>query len=258
MQRPSTIPRTPARPPNPIPDPSQASEIRGDPRHPFKAIFCEHCGFVHRFKISCGRRTCPVCRRKWFGYHFKPLFEVVDEWEIVHSLTLTTRNIPDGEFGRYHVKQIRDWFSQLRRRFRREISGGFYVVQATNRGKGWHLHLHIIFEGKYIPQKVISNAWEKITGGSYIVDVKDVKDARKAIRYLLADFSGAPRIRPDDCEVYDSVFKGSRLVQPFGKFRTMKFKRPFKCPVCGNDTWVDIDILLGVHTYYKCRDRDGP
>ena len=239
-------------------NPSARPDLAPDPRHPILTLYCGHCGHPLKVQLSCGSRVCPHCRRKWFGYHFNALYKLVKTWPVIHSMTLTVRNIPDAEFGRSCVKEIRANFSRLRAVFAKQIAGGFYVVQATNKGKGWHLHLHIIFNGEFIKQEKISAAWEKITGGSYIVDVRDVKNPKKALQYLLADFSGAPRIRPEDCDTYDAVFKGSRLVQPFGAYRAYKFKVPFKCPECGCTYWATIEELLGEKRRFHTECREGP
>lgn len=232
----------------PLPSPSDPGlhSDEEDIDHPFRSLFCSHCGHMHRFKISCGSRVCAACRRKWYGYHLNGLLPLVQTWGNKMSMTLTLKNIPDAEFARHHVKLIRSYFARLRKRFEKEIWGGFYVVQATNTGKGWHLHLHVLFEGKFIKQEVLSGAWKYITNGSWDVDIKVVKKPEKALSYLLADFSGRPRIRPGDEWTYDMVFKGSRLVQPFGIYRHHKIKVPFKCPDCGCTDWLTlrgIDLL---------------
>lgn len=212
--------------------------------HPFLTLVCSHCGRPLKVRLSCGDRTCPTCRAKWFGYHFKPILEVVTKWKSVYFMTLTLRNIPDSAFGRYDVKGLRESFGKLRKRFK-EIAGGFYVVQVTNNGKGWHLHLHVLFDGSFIAQKALSKAWAEITKGSYIVGIEQVRDRREAVRYLLKDFLQSPKIRPEDRESFNGVFKGSRLVQPFGDYRNTKFRVPYKCPDCGRTEWVDLELLLG-------------
>ncbi len=232
-----------------------AASLDKDPDHPIKTLYCSHCGYQHKVQLSCGSRVCPKCRRKWFGYHFNSLYRLVQTWPVTNSLTLTLQNILDNEFGRHDVQRIRQYFSTLRRRFKNEFYGGFYVVQATNIGNGWHLHLHVIFDGKFIKKDRLVAAWRDITGGSYIVDVKRVKDAQKAIRYLLADFSGKPRIRPQDCATYDAIFKGSRLVQPFGAYRSVKLKVPFRCPACGNTDWVTFEWI---EERARCEWGDDP
>ena len=74
-----------------------------DEKHPFKTLYCSHCGHPHVIELSCGSRVCPKCRRKWFGYHFKALYKLARSWEHPRSLTLTVKNIPDSQFGRHHV-----------------------------------------------------------------------------------------------------------------------------------------------------------
>lgn len=234
--------------------PDRADEIE-DPDHPYKTLYCAHCGYVHKVQLSCGSRVCPKCRRKWFGYHFKALYKLVSTWPVIYSLTLTVRNVPQDQFGKPTIKKLRDDFTKLRGCFKAHIYGGFYVVQATEKGRGWHPHLHIIYDGKYVPKEKLVAAWKDITGGDYIIDVAKVRDPKKALRYLLADFSGKPRIGPDSAELYDRVFKGSRLVQPFGIYRAYKIRTPFKCPVCGHTEWItemDLDGRgHGLTEYYE-------
>lgn len=225
--------------------------------HPFITLNCSHCGRSLKVRLGCGDRTCPVCRKKWFGYHFKAILDCISEWKAVYFLTLTIRNIPDQAFGRHDVENIRKSFSAFRRRFR-SILGGFYVVQATNRGKGWHLHLHVLFDGVFIPKEKMAAAWSVATGGSYIVDIKLVQNPKTAVRYLLSDFLQSPRIRPEDAAIFNGVFKGSRLVQPFGKYRKTKFRIPYICPACGRCEWVILEDLLGEKRIFKrTYEEDG-
>jgi len=213
--------------------------------HPFVTLNCAHCGEPLRVKLGCGDRTCPECRLRWFGYHFQPILDIVSSWPAVYFLTLTIKNIPQDLFSRAHVRELRDNFSKLRRRVRFE--GGFYVVQVTNHGKGWHLHFHVLFDGHYLPQDALRRIWLEITGDSFGVDIQRVNNPKAAVRYLLLDFLQAPRIRPEDGWIYNSIFKGSRLVQPFGRYKNVRLKNyhlPFKCPKCGCDVWLNLDRLL--------------
>jgi len=246
-----------ADPPRPRRDPGPGSNAKMPENHSFKTLHCSHCGHALKVRLSCGDRTCPECRRKWFGYHFKTLLDCVRTWKRPYFLTLTIKNIPDYSFGRYNVRELREAFGKLRRRFKR-IAGGFYVVQATNYGRGWHLHLHVIFDGKFILKEVISKAWAEITAGSYIIDIKEVYSSKEAVRYLLSDFLQAPRIRPEDKETFNAVFRGSRLIQPFGEYRKIKFRIPYKCPSCGRVEWVDLDYLLGKgRGWQRCYEEDS-
>lgn len=224
--------------------------------HPFKTLHCSHCGHVLKVRLSCGDRTCPECRRKWFGYHFKFLVNIVGHWHKPYFLTLTIKNISDKSFGKYNVQDIRECFGKFRKRFKKRIIGGFYVIQATNRGRGWHLHLHVIFDGAFLPKEVISKVWSEISGGSYIVDIKEVKSPKEAVRYLLSDFLQSPRIRPEDHQAFKDIFRGARMVQPFGIYKKINFAVPYKCPECGWCDWIDLDRLLGKGTSWRFHYND--
>jgi len=209
-----------------------------DPRHPILEIVCVGCGEPTRpVMISCGDRTCSLCRGKWYGQHYKAVLDFVSGFKDVRFLTLTEKNIKDGDFRKEHVVQLRGWFGELRKKFP-GIRGGVYVVQATNGGKGWHPHLHILFDGSYVLEDDLRRAWREITKGSFEVKIERVTDLDKAVGYLLSDFLQAPKIRPEDVDVYNEVFKGSRLLQTFGSYKNWKFRiarAPFKCPFCGCD-----------------------
>lgn len=220
--------------------------------HEFRVIWCSNCGYEHVIMLNCGDRTCPICRRKWYGYHYKTLNRVFRNWvkhKCCMKLELTLKNYTDQDFDKDKLKYLRRCFRALLRRnvypdkkksqkFKDLIQGGFYFIHLTNIGNGWHLHMHIIFKGEQIEHKLIKDAWNKITKDSYIVYIQRVKNAGKAIRYLLGDLLQRPKIPEDGEHLYNYVLKGSRLVQGFGSCARIKFKRTFFCPQCGNDHWI--------------------
>ena len=213
-----------------------------DVLHPIKTITCGDCGHFFKVKLGCGDRTCPACRKKWYGHHFKFLVGLVSGWSSVRFMTLTLKNIPDPVFGKNDVRFLRKCFARLRVRFQ-QIGGGFYVVQDTNVGKGHHPHIHVLYDGLFISQESLKKAWAEITGGSFIVDIRAVPDPKGAVHYLLKDFLQAPRIRAEDHDKFNEVFKGSRMVQGFGRYSKTKFRVPYKCPKCGASHWLDEDAM---------------
>jgi predicted RNA-binding Zn-ribbon protein involved in translation (DUF1610 family) len=222
-----------------------------DEDHPFITLYCSHCGHRLQVQLSCGNRTCPYCRKKWYGYHFGALKAHISTWPKVYCLTLTLKNIPDKQISRWHVTRLREAFSKLRYRLKPAILDGYYVIQATNCGAGWHLHMHVLYRGGYVAKAAISQAWCDITKGSYIVDMKLVERWQKALQYLLSDFRGESRIRAQDYETYNSLFRGSRLVQGFGVFSKIKLRVPYRCPDCGHCSWTFIEVLLGEKTRFR-------
>lgn len=217
--------------------------------HEYKTVYCEHDGYARKILIGCGRRSCKICRKRWYGQHFEALRALVAGWLHPRFITLTLKNISDADFaahGKSHVLFARSCFAKLRRKLPR-IEGGFYAVDVTNRGKGFHLHLHVVYDGGYVDQKELKAAWSEITRGSYMADVRDVYDARGAVNYLLKDLLKSPKIRPEDVDVFDQVFAGSHMIQPFGPQGKTKYKVirvPCKCPLCGGTSWITLDPLF--------------
>jgi hypothetical protein len=240
---PSPRPPLPLRPPRSSrpPRPPQPDD---DPDHPIKTLYCARCEHPLRVKLSCKDRTCPSCRKKWYGYHYGALRQHISSWKKVYFLTLTLKNIPDSQISRWHIQRLREAFSKLRYRLRPSIKDGYYVIQTTNSGTGWHLHVHVLFNGNYIAASRISQAWRDITKDSYIVDIKLVEKWDIALRYLLSDFRGKPRIRPEDHWTYNGLFRRSRLVQGFGAYSKIKLRVPYRCPICGESCWILLDALF--------------
>jgi len=59
----------------------------------------------------------------------------------------------------------------------------FQVKKSESDGK-WHPHLHCIIDGKYIPLRKLREKWHNITTDSHMVDVRMIKDPRKAANYV--------------------------------------------------------------------------
>lgn len=238
--------------PSPLPDLPPS-----DLNHPIRTLVCSHCGHPLRVQLSCGDRTCPVCRKKWFGYHYGALKKYVAKWDRVYFLTLTLKNIPDGNLYRADVERLRILFTALRKKLKGAIDAGWYVIQMTNDGNGWHLHLHAIYRGSFVPSQKLSRLWLEITKDSYIVDIRTADRWQAALRYVLSDFLQSPRIRDCDREEYNSIFKGSRLVQGFGEYSKTKLRVPFPCPCCGRSEWTDLDLLLEGKRRFHAEFTDG-
>ncbi|NKO00869.1 protein rep, partial [Weissella cibaria] len=100
-------------------------------------------------------------------------------------ITLTVKNGDDlqerfahlvNSFRRYQ-KRRREWFTKGRgcnELCRAE--GGVFSYEVTNKGNGWHPHLHgVLLVSSYIDREQLSAEWESITGDSKIVDVRRLK-----------------------------------------------------------------------------------
>jgi len=223
------------------------SDPQHDPQHDFITIGCADC--EHRWTIEtyCGDRTCYQCRRKRFARLYPGLVKKVKGWGRIYSLTLTLINIPDRLFLRADVDRILNCFQRLldRQPFNRIIKSWIRVIHATNTGNGWNLHLHTLYDGKYLAKKQIEKAWREITLGSFIVNISFQTQPERAIRYIMSEFLGDPkpdkktgekkvRIRESDRKKYNEVFKRVRLVQCGGQSGGLDLKRRCLCPKCGS------------------------
>ncbi len=156
---------------------------------------CNDCTKTRRFPNRCDLSFCPECQPRLSSERKK----AVEWWTKLVSqpkhvvLTLkNTRNITTG-----HITELKRWFGKLRRRrFARNWRGGFWSVEITNEGAGWHLHLHALVDSDWIDGGELARQWSDVTGR--IGRIVKVKDAREK-NYL--------------AEVTKYAVKGSQLAQ---------------------------------------------
>jgi len=114
-------------------------------------------------------------------------------------------------------------------------------------------HIHAIVYGPYIPQRVLSSAWQALTGNSYIVDIRQIHNVGDALEYVFKYVSKPPsNLRSaDDVAVYVAITRGFRRLHSYGIWYNIgKVDRhSVGCPECGGSVSLDADY------YYK---HDGP
>jgi len=175
--------------------------------------------------------------------HFKQIYSDITRLRGLRFLTLTIPNTK--QLSQANVKELRHMFAKFRRHkgIKNAMKGGLYCIEATNIGNGWHLHLHCLYSGFYIPHKLIQKAWQKVGGGP-IVGIEFVRDSQKSFKYLLKDMSKLPKINTlQSLGEYACAIKDLPLFISFGK----KFKKLIKvidkkfktvsCPKCGGDMY---------------------
>jgi hypothetical protein len=99
-------------------------------------------------------------------------------------LTLTMKNAATLDGGLSSLKKA---FRQFKRKkvFKERIKGYFGGFEYTFNPKtnDFHVHLHlIVLRGKFWNQSDISDAWRDVTGDSFIVDIREIKDAHKGVK----------------------------------------------------------------------------
>lgn len=180
----------------------------------------DEAGLPVLITARCNHRLCPTCNRCRSARVSATIAKTVGTWNAVRFLTLTLA--PTNAPLREQINRCLRSFRELRRTkfWRANVRRGFWCLEITCRQDGlpWHVHLHLLLDGKYVPQPLIKEAWRRITGDSYIVDIRFVHDRRSAARYLAkyvqkqTDFNSWPpsRIREYARGVYN--------VRSFGTF----------------------------------------
>lgn len=157
-------------------------------------------------------------------------------------VTLTVPNTATIEEGLDHCVS---GFRRLRNRrwWKELVKGGVFVVEVTQRPTGYHVHLHIVLQGRFMDMRRLSSEWAKCSPGK-VVNVRRIKNSQ-IINYLtkyLTKSEGGIDLMIEA----GRALKGKRLFQPFGSWHAINAIVPkvtFNCPDCGESTW-QLDFLL--------------
>ncbi len=173
------------------------------------------CGKKFFKPFACRLRYCTRCGgkafRELYAKHMGRLAIVVQDLlrhrhvdcraRVIAQIDITLRNtgkMPTADQARSFNKKIRRLFRQIEKRL--EISRSDY-------GFGWmdefgsgnsNLHAHGVYVGPYLPQQLLSQLWQEITGDSYIVSIKAAPSFEKALSHALkypSKFWDAPPAR---------------------------------------------------------------
>lgn len=178
-------------------------------------------GKVRPWVCRCRDRLCPFCSRARASAVTRQLAEAMEKIERPRMLVLTvkSRDRPLGE----QLRALRKWFKRLRASvfWKARVRGGVYTVEVTRNVETglWHPHLHIVFDGEYLPQKALRFVWHRITQGSEVVWVQDVSDRRGAAVELAKYVAKPARIArwgQSAIREYAVGVAGARMVQSFG------------------------------------------
>lgn len=139
------------------------------------------------------------------------------------TLTLRTGNEPLAD----SLDELYRSFAALRRSpdWLRCVDGGvaFLEIKWSPQGRRWHPHLHCLIQGRYFPHAIIKARWLKITRGSSVVDIRDVKSdvgaARYVTKYASKPFNSTFTHETDLLDEAVLALRGRRLALTFGTWR---------------------------------------
>lgn len=211
--------------------------------HTETCMICSCCGEVSTVFLECGDRTCFQCQQRRKKRILKRYHPIVAKMTAPKFLTVTlTRRI----LSRHAVKHMRDCFTKLRHRGIWTAVGGIYQIQLGTIDNGTvNIHLHAIIDSPRVEKADLRKAWYKITGDSYIVDIKTCWSPRGAMQYLTKHM-GRRIGTYQDASLINEVLHGTRLVQGFGSLSHMGLSMTDSvCDNCGgvNTYYLDFEVL---------------
>lgn len=190
----------------------------------FTVCRCNDCARVRRFPNRCDLGYCPECQPRLAWERKESVTWWCREISQPKHVVLTVRNTADLQPG--HVHEIKAWFSRLRRRkFASNWTGGFYSLEVTNEGKGWHLHIHALVDAQWINASQLAQEWNSVTrGAGHIVKVKDARQHNYLAEVTKYTVKGSQLAAwtPDQISTFITAFDGQRT---FGVFGSLYGKR---------------------------------
>lgn len=136
---------------------------------------------------KCRHRWCPACaaeKRRNAVWRLEDHLKTLPPNSLrLLTLTLRSSNDPLSE----QIDRLYASFRKFRQRVKIAacIAGGVAFLELTYSEKlqAWHPHLHVMCTGTYLAQQLASQQWHDVTGDSYIVDIRAVRD-RAALGYV--------------------------------------------------------------------------
>jgi hypothetical protein len=189
-------------------------------------VVCSECGATRKFPNRCDLFCCPEC-----AHHLQRHRELQVRWwtwmiDQPKHVVLTIKNIWDLTPG--HVDELRKMFTQLRRRkFAKNWIGGFYRIECTNDGHGWHLHIHALVEAAWIDVNTLKEQWLSVTRGfGYIVKVRDCRqhDYLHEVTKYVAKGNQLAAWQPAELATFIRAFTGKRTFGVFGSLYSARTK----------------------------------
>jgi hypothetical protein len=171
------------------------------------------------------------------------------------TLTLKSSATPLGQ----QLTRITQCFHRLRNRtkLRGHFSGGLYFLEVTRNQETdlWHPHLHAIVDSPFIPHAVLKSSWHAITGDSFVVDVREVRNPSMVAGYITkyAAKSVNASVWTDQERLVNAIeaLNGKRTFSTFGDWKGWDLSEKPE----DSEGWISIGSLAEI--LRGARDGDG-
>lgn len=142
---------------------------------------------------GCNLRWCPKCRWRSAKKQTNRIKSMTGHLRVM-MLSIRSSDRPLSE----QIEHLKKSFRRLRqmKSWKKYVNYGCGAVEVTfnNLSGQWHPHLHIIWNGSYYPQKLLSSMWCKATNGSTYVYVQKIS-GKKAMDYVSKYLTKCPPVQ---------------------------------------------------------------
>jgi Replication protein/Transposase zinc-binding domain len=209
---------------------------------------CKNCGTVKAFPYRCSMKFCPKCNWR----RARERANIIQHWSVLvkqpKHIVLTRRNssIIERQLLRHTMKS----FGKLRRQKEwRNCSGGCVSMEVTNESRGWHVHLHILADIRWMPAGILSQRWAELMGQDFaIVKVTDAREHtyRQEVAKYVVKASHMAAWPAEEIAAFIGAIKGVKFFAPFGSLyklqRSIKTQIEMEKPIpepceCGCDQY---------------------
>jgi hypothetical protein len=159
----------------------------------------------------------------------------VSEWLVTLDrpkfITLTIKH-SEADLA-WQLKCLYRFFRTLRRHpdFCAHVRGGiwFFQIKLGEKDHLWHLHFHCVVDASFFPQDELSRLWKRITHGSPIVDIREIrqpgKTANEVARYAACPCDLSRNKLEDNVTLYHALF-GKQICGTWGTAKGVPMKPP--------------------------------
>lgn len=148
--------------------------------------------------------------------------------------------IPSTDDPKTMAQDLLRSFRRLRQRvwWKRQVHGGFFVVEVTRNKGAWHAHLHIAVYSKFLYASALGGLWRRVSSGC-VTKIK-LAPGGVLIRYLTG-YMCKSDLPEEDQKTASHALKSLRLFGAFGEINKLAVQikiPPFICSDCGSQGWI--------------------